>query len=548
MTTTEYPSRLAVANPRRPPPRLAGWWWWAAVPFAAVYLVLLAVQFSSVITSSNLDADAVSAPVIGQLFAAAPAHAQVVLGTFGWYATLLFELATKWLPLHRQVWEAAPYAMAIAGVLLTAWPVYVIAGRVAASLTAVILFCASPRTLDLLLSMTQHAPVWFSLSVLGAFLFMLERHALRMRPLLLGVVVLAVGVVVGANAASDPLVTIAGLVPFCLALGGTAWLAPEGTRTRSLVAGAAMLLVVALSWVGTDLLMSALNVIPEPGQHTGRLAAATQIGTNFRLWWQSIARLGSGDFFGRDLNFTTGLAAGCAALSIGAVVLLPWLGWGELRRAAVARPARSPEHAAFVAFWCVSAVLLSAAFLLSALPVDAAAARYLVGLVYAAAAVIPTVAARRPIARGVVLVGTCVFALSSVISMAQRQEAKPPRQAPGPRVIPAIEQLAAREHLRVGYAGYWDAAPITWGTDYRVHVYPVSVCDRGEHLCPFDLHYISSWYEPRPGIRSFLVTDSRTGLVPAPTPDLGRPLAIYRLGQATMYVYPYDVAQRLSPT
>jgi hypothetical protein len=78
-------------------------------------------------------------------------------------------------------------------------------------------------------------------------------------------------------------------------------------------------------------------------------------------------------------------------------------------------------------------------------------------------------------------------------------------------------------------------------------VYPVSVCDQGKHLCPFDLHYISSWYGPRAGIRSFLLTDTRTRLLISPTPDLGRPDAVYHLGQATMYVYPYDVAQRLPP-
>ncbi len=527
---------------------LARWWWWAAVPFAAVYLVLLATQFGSVITSSNLDADAVSGPVIGQLFGAAGAHAHVVLGTFGWYSTLLFELATKWLPAHRQVWEAAPYAMLLAGAALTAWSVYAIAGRVAASLTAVILICASPHALLLLLSMTQHSPVWFCLALLGAFLVLLERRGTRTRPLLLGLLALVVGIVIGANAASDPLVTVAGLAPFCLALVAATWLAPEGDRLRPALAAAVMLVVVAATWVGTDLLMSGLNVMPEHGQHTGRLASATKVGSNFRLWWQSITLLGNGDFLGRNLSFATGLAVICGALSIGAVALLPWLGWRELRGAAIARSARAPGRVAFLVFWCCSAALLSGAFLVSALPADAAADRYLVGLIYAAAAVVPAVAGRRPIAQAAVLVATCTFALSAVISMAQRHAATPPPQAPAQRVIPSIERIASRQHLQVGYAGYWDAAPITWATHYHVLVYPVSVCDRGAHLCPFDLHFITSWYEPRAGVRSFLLTDSRSGLVPAPTPDLGRPLAVYRLGQATMYVYPYDVAQKLSPT
>ena len=48
-------------------------WRWAAVPFGLLYLILLALRFRGIVTNSNLDADAVSAPVIGQLFGRAPA-------------------------------------------------------------------------------------------------------------------------------------------------------------------------------------------------------------------------------------------------------------------------------------------------------------------------------------------------------------------------------------------------------------------------------------------------------------------------------------------
>jgi hypothetical protein len=222
--------------------------------------------------------------------------------------------------------------------------------------------------------------------------------------------------------------------------------------------------------------------------------------------------------------------------------------WRELRAPSPAADARAAARIAFLVFWCSSAILLSAAFVVSGYPGDLASYRYLLGLIYAAAAVIPVVAARRPMWQGAVLVGTCIFALAGVIGMAQKRAAHIPEQAPEPRVIPAVQRIAAREHLRIGYAGYWDAAPITWGTHYRVQVYPVSVCDQGKHLCQFDLHYISSWYTPRAGIRSFLLTDRRTRLLLRPTPDLGRPDAVYTIGQATMYVYPYDVAQRLAPT
>ncbi|HEY1592396.1 MAG TPA: hypothetical protein VGF81_11430 [Solirubrobacteraceae bacterium] len=52
----------------------------------------------------------------------------------------------------------------------------------------------------------------------------------------------------------------------------------------------------------------------------------------------------------------------------------------------------------------------------------------------------------------------------------------------------------------------------------------------------------------RPGAGSFLLTDRRLRLAPAPVPGLGRPAAVYHVGQLTMYVYRYDIASRLSPT
>jgi hypothetical protein len=545
-------------------------WRWAAVPFGAVYLILLALRLRGIVTASNLDADAVSAPVIGELFGSAPGSAHVVLGEFGWYSSLLFLLATKWLPAHRQLWEIAPYVMALAGAGVTAWSVWQVAGAFAASLTAVLLVCAAPTTLHLLLSMTQHAPDWFCLGLLAAFLVLMQRRARTLRPWVLVSLSLVVGVVIGVNAASDPLLVIGGLVPFVLALLAARLLAGGADAARASIAGAGMLLVAALAWAGTAIAMSALHVGSEPGLHTNALASADKIGSNFKLWWQSVAVLGNGDFFGRPLTFTSGLAVLCAVLSILAVVLLPRIAWRELRArwrrpieqwdpsevpvreprlpALAGASQQAPAWLAFVVFWCSSAALLTGAFLLSAVPVDIHADRYLVGLIYAAAAVIPAVAARRAITQAAAVIGTCTIALAAIVSLSQGTATRNPQGFPPTDLAKRVAAIAAANHVRVGYAGYWDAAPITWAAHFDVNVYPVSVCDQGSHLCPFDLHYISSWYTPRRGTGSFLLTDSRLRLVPAPVPGLGRPAAVYHVGQLTMYVYRYDIAGKLSPT
>ncbi len=525
------------------------WAWWAAVPLGVIYLILLAHQLDAAIRATNLDADAASGPVISELFGAAPAHANVVLGEFGWYGTLLFDLATKWLPAHRQIWVAAPYAMALAAAGLTAWSVWQVAGRWAAGLTAVLLVCASPATLRLDLSTTQHAPAWFCLALLGAFAVWLERHADDGRRLVLVVLALVIGTIVGVNAKSDPLVIIGALVPFALALA----VARGRGNARTLVTGFGTLATAVVTWVITRAVMHALSVAPEPGLHTTKIVAGAKTVHNAKLWVRSIAVLGNGAMSGGSVTPRVALAAVCAAVSIAAVVLLPWLAWRQLRRPISSRADRA-RHV-FFAFWCSSAILLSLAFLLSAAPVDIHADRYLVGLLYAASAVVPAAVALTPAsgahrgrAAAVVLTGTCVFALGAIVSIARgiSTEGTEFHTPVSTGVADQIARIAGREHLTVGYAGYWDAAPVTWATGFRVHVYPVAVCDQNAHLCRFDLHYISSWYSRRPGGGSFLLTDNRSNeSVTVPTPDLGRPISVYRIGPIKMYTYSYDLAARI---
>ncbi len=535
------------------------WTWWAALPFGLLYLILLAHQLDSAIRITNLDADAASGPVIGELFGAAPAHANVVLGTFAWYSTLLFDLATKWLPYHRTVWEAAPYAMVVAGAALTAWSVARVASRWAAGLAAVLLISTSPATLRVELATTQHAPTWFCLALLGAFAVWLERRRAPRWPVLI-VLVLVIGTIVGVNA-SDPLLDIAGVAPFGLALIATRVLAPGRDSTRAMWSGLATLAVIGVTWAITAAVMSALSVASEPGLHTTRVVVGHENLHNFTLWWKSIATLGNGNYFGHALSPATVLAFVCAVISVAAVVSIPWLSWRQLRRRSsadpptggpdeLADPPADPARTAFYVFWCSSAILLTLAFLFSAYPVDIYAGRYLVGLLYAAAAVVPAAAAGRVRTRAIALAGTCVFALGAVVSIARQGPVPAPKAntAVTVQVANQIERIAARDHLTVGYAGYWDAAPVTWATGFRVKVYPVSVCDQRKNLCRFDLHFISSWYWPRAHTGSFLLTDPALSNVWIRPADLGRPTAVYRVGRATMYVYPYDLAARIRST
>ncbi len=323
-------------------------------------------------------------------------------------------------------------------------------------LTAVLLLCTSPVTLRLELATTQHAPAWFCVALLGAFAVWLELEPRRARRWpVIALLVLVVGTIVGVNAASDPLLSIAGVAPFALAMIAAHVLVPGHRNVRALWSGAATLAVTGVTWAITAVAMSALAVTREPGLHTTRIAIGHKNIENFTLWWKSVATIGNGDYFSRALSPGTVLEFLCAVLSIAAVVSIPWLAWRELRRrtrsAAGSAATVSPGVAAFYVFWCSSAILLTLAFLFS----DVARATSTrtatsLGLLYAAAAVVPAAAARRVWARAIVLGGTCAFALSAVAAISDRGAGPGPRSPlarSAPQVAGEIARIAAREHL-----------------------------------------------------------------------------------------------------
>jgi len=104
--------------------------------------------------------------------------------------------------------------------------------------------------------------------------------------------------------------------------------------------------------------------------------------------------------------------------------------------------------------------------------------------------------------------------------------------------------------LRIGYAPYWDAAPLTWDMNDGIDIYPVGACDE-EQVCQAGRPRILGWYKPRAGVSTFLIVDSRliaTGYslgIDGPQPSLGRPVLVHRIDQFTVYVYPYDIATRV---
>ena len=179
---------------------------WAAVPFALVYLILMAHALRA--RSTRL----IWTPTPHragdrQLFGAAPAHANVVLGEFGWYATLLFDLATKWLPRPPSGVGGGALRDGTGRGRLAGWSVWQVAGRWAAGLPR----CPGLRLAgDRAAAALDHA-ARVRLVLPGSarrLLVLLERRAAALPRPGLAALALAIGTIVGVNAGSDLLVAV----------------------------------------------------------------------------------------------------------------------------------------------------------------------------------------------------------------------------------------------------------------------------------------------------------------------------------------------------
>ncbi|HEX4107210.1 MAG TPA: hypothetical protein VHX88_03705 [Solirubrobacteraceae bacterium] len=539
-------AHVGHASPRRLPSaadlrRWSGHWPWLPLPLAGVYLITIATKFSGIVANTYLNGDAASAPVIGALFRGSSAHRQVILGQLGWYSTLLTELATRWLPAHRQIWEALPALLALASAVLVSWGALRLAGRWAAVIAGVIALCAGPTALSWLFSLNDHSPTWFCFALLGALLVLLfSPPAWLTRPWAALVVVVA-GVILGVNAASDPLLIIAGLVPAALAAVAALWVTGSAQRRQALIAAGAALVTMVVFFVLTRAWAHHENIIASPGPPRNVFAAGDVVSNNFKLWWQSVMAIGDGDFFGAKVTLTSALELMCGLLGLLTLLLTPLIAWREGNGALTKR---DPARVAWCVFWATSAILLSGVFIFSTSPVDQYSARYLIGAVYAAAALIPLLASTRPLARVLITAGAALYALTGVVCLISNQST-PTATLIGYPQYNQVAKLARENHLAFGYADYWDAAPITWATHLRLHVYPVQDC--GAQLCPSSLHDITSWYVPRASTPTFLIADTARPTPSNPVPGLGTPTHVYQISAMTMYVYPYDIAARIQP-
>jgi hypothetical protein len=341
---------------------------------------------------------------------------------------------------------------------------------------------------------------------------------------------LAVGLLAGANAASDPLLWIAGIVPFALA---AALLARTTRRIDVAVRAAITVGVTIVSAVATNLLMHGLG-FHVVGLSTG-LAPVHDLPANTLHLGRMVALLGGANY-ALPGGYPREPLRALLALLVLAAVVAPIVAAVKLT---VHRA--EPIAQAYACYWGAATVLLGIVFVITpnAAALGPDSMNYLLTLALAAGAGVALLAARSP--RGQLAVALAVATVGSInIAGIVQGHAQIYATNPIRTYEPPLVRLLERKGVTRGYAGYWDAQNISWQSGMRLLIAPVQRC--AAELCPYNFFTIRSWYEPHPG-PTFLILDATNRFIPAAPGFVAGATASYRLGPLTVYLFDYDITR-----
>jgi hypothetical protein len=243
------------------------------------------------------------------------------------------------------------------------------------------------------------------------------------------------------------------------------------------------------------------------------------------------------------------LIAGALTLAALVAILRALWRWASSTASASVPPSmHAASRELFVAFWGLVLVLVLAVFALTSVSGNTGDGRYLVGAWVAMAALLGMISTAAA-ARTVLVLGVALFAALNVWSEVSGG-VRPAGIGPSQRLAGEIQHFVLAHGANIGYASYWDAAPVTWETHLRVQAYPLEPCATPIGVCPFYATQINTWYAPRPDTRTFLLTDTRPTVpaaITAPPASLGSPVAQQAVGEGlTVYVYDHDIAAEIS--
>jgi hypothetical protein len=519
----------------------------AAALLGALALVVFAIQLPALVEALFRNPDIASMPHLATLLAGAPGDRTVTLSNAPEYESLTLLRATADWGIHRFLWQALPFAMAGVGLLVLARSVWTTWGRWAAAMAVATLAVSSEGLRMTLFGINAHAFSLFSVIVLGAVLVTFARRPPR--SLVTWVLSGLALVVLVAPGTPDLLLLLTGIGPFALA-GVATWLLSGDATHRRLA-----ILTVAVSGAATVLgrlfsaHMRADGIAPTPtfGVH---FATTDQLQHNFSLILDGLAYLGGAHTFGEKVSGTSLLGVVVGGIVVVGFVAALWFTFTRLRTYAhdrrLARLER-PERVAFLVFWGAALMLSVASYLASDLPQGPGTGRYLVPAFYAVAVLLPALALGSARARAYVAAGVLAF----TVGVLGWHMAKGPEEfggGPTPAEVSAVRDFVQAHDASIGYAGYQDADVLTWDTRAALKVFPIYAgfgC--ALESCRFPIMTVSSWYQERPNVRSFVVEHppaiyTQLDMLPRGT---GEPIASGQFGRLTVHVFDHDVARDL---
>jgi hypothetical protein len=495
---------------------------WLPALAAAAYLATVAVLGPALVRDVAWNTD-VSGPLA--LAERLRGSGPVSIPHYGEWTTLWWLLATRTLPWHVQLWEATGYVFAVTAAAMLAWATARVAGRWAGLTAAAAALVVGPFALRSLLTVALHVTTPFTAAVLGVALVLLTRT--RSWPL-----VLVVGLLAGTNAASDPLLWIAGIVPFAL---GAALLARTTRRIDVALRAASTLAVTIMSAVATNLVMHGLGFhviglsiglaplhdLPSNTLHLGRMVALLG-GANYAL---------PGGYPREPLRALLALLvlAAVVASALAAVKL-------TVRRA-------EPTARAYACYWGAASILLCVIFVITpnAAALGPSSVNYLLTLALAAGTGVALLAARSRRGQLAVALAVATVGAINIAGIVGGHAEMAAGNALDTYQQPLVHLLERKGATR-GYAGYWDAQNLSWQSGMRLLVAPVQRC--GAQLCPYNFFTIRSWYEQRRG-RTFLILDAANRFISGAPPFVSDATASYHFGTLMVYLFEYDIARHI---
>lgn len=527
-------------------------WWWLPIALVGVYALALAPALPDIIAHTWWSADSASAGYVARLYTHLAPGQYVILGNHGWYETLGFYLLSRSLPGHLVLWYSAPIVIWLITIALVGVSAGRAFGRYGAGLAVAGLLCLSPGGLMVIFQPTAHTNVVFHAAALAAVAgWVLPRIRTLALPVVTGLGVL-IGAFTGLAVAGDAFALVWAVLPFVVAAGVCASRGPVAATARTLAFGLVTLsAMLAVTVALTGVMHSAGIRVDQLAQSMqAEFIGPTALGANVGMTLNELAYLVGGNFLGHQINgngVLQLLSGGTMLLGAAAVLFAVYQTAVRARQRRFRSGGGVDPRLVHLVFWstCLVAGLLM--FMLSS--VGSGDYRYLLGPVVAIAALLPAGAARGRDWRLAIAAGLSVLAVAGLVRLDTRPLPYLRMDSPlGSTDMPAVTAFAHRYHATYGYAFYWDAVELTWHTHFEVQLHSVTRCGwHNRAYCP--LYHADSFtaaYKPRRHLRTLFVSDVRFPRS-TPLPSWGAPLAVEQVGRLTLYVYPYDVANRFAP-